>query len=466
VTAHQPDYAITINLMTARSFARMLFAIDEPVDRRTYATVGFSLMALKYVVDATLIGVVAGVLWTPIDYLVPLITLTGPKIAQFPTALSVFLLSWTLPFIWIGVTMSVRRAVDAGIPAGVVVGFFVPFLNYVLMLGLAARPTARQEEWAAPLPSRSHVSKSASLAAVTAGVASGLAMLAVSALMLKSYGGMLFLGAPFLIGLVSALTLTEFEAAPTRRVLLVGQLALVATAGTFLLFALEGVLCLAMAAPLAVPITLLGSLAGAAMGKHGRPHAQTMALMLLAIAPFGSAIDAVMPAPSLRTVLTSIEVDAPPQTVWTHVVSFSDIESPPAWYFRTGLAYPLRARIDGSGPGAVRHCEFTTGAFVEPITVWDEPRTLAFDVIEQPRPLHELSPYAHVYAPHLDGFFRTTHGEFRLIALAGGRTRLEGRTWYSLNMQPALYWQSLADPILHRIHQRVLEHVKARAERR
>ena len=25
-----------------------------------------------------------------------------------------------------------------------------------------------------------------------------------------------------------------------------------------------------------------------------------------------------------------------------------------------------RARIDGRGPGALRHCEFSTGAFVEP----------------------------------------------------------------------------------------------------
>ncbi len=81
------------------------------------------------------------------------------------------------------------------------------------------------------------------------------------------------------------------------------------------------------------------------------------------------------------------------------------------------------------------------------------------------RRLHEWSPYSRVFAPHLDGFFRTSHGEFRLVALDGGRTRLEGRTWYTLDMQPAMYWTAIADTILHAIHGRVLEHVKSEAER-
>ena len=102
---------------------------------------------------------------------------------------------------------------------------------------------------------------------------------------------------------------------------------------------------------------------------------------------------------------------------------------------------------------------------MEPITAWDEPRRLGFDVASQPPPLVELSPYASVYAPHLDGFFKTSRGEFRLIDLGHGRTRLEGRTWYALDMQPAMYWSTVADAILHAVHNRVLEHIRAEAER-
>ena len=162
--------------------------------------------------------------------------------------------------------------------------------------------------------------------------------------------------------------------------------------------------------------------------------------------------------------LTSIVVNAPPPAVWRHVIAFDDITEVPEWYFRAGLAYPRRARIDGAGPGAVRYCEFSTGAFREPITEWIEPAKLAFDVTDQPPPVQEWSPYAHVYAPHLAGYFRTSHGEFRLTPLPGGRTRLEGRTWYTLRMAPAAYWNPIADAILHRIHQRVLRHIKSRAE--
>jgi hypothetical protein len=141
------------------------------------------------------------------------------------------------------------------------------------------------------------------------------------------------------------------------------------------------------------------------------------------------------------------------------VVSFNEITSDLPWYFRAGIAYPIRATIDGQGVGALRRCEFSTGAFVEPITTWDPPRRLAFDVAAQPPPLRELSIYSKVYAPHVDGYFLSHRGEFRLIALPGGRTRLEGHTWYSSEVYPQGYWRPIGEFLLHRIHQRVLEEV-------
>jgi hypothetical protein len=145
-------------------------------------------------------------------------------------------------------------------------------------------------------------------------------------------------------------------------------------------------------------------------------------------------------------------------------VSFSELSAPPAWLFRLGIGYPRRARIEGTGVGAVRYCEFSTGAFVEPITRWDEPSRLSFDVIAQPPPMTEWSPYRRVHAPHLDGYFRSRRGEFRLVKLPDGRTRLEGSTWYELEMAPQLYWKTLADVVVSRIHLRVLAHVKALSE--
>jgi hypothetical protein len=150
--------------------------------------------------------------------------------------------------------------------------------------------------------------------------------------------------------------------------------------------------------------------------------------------------------------------------VWRNVIAFPPLPEPSDLVFRAGVAYPRRAEIHGSGVGAVRYCVFSTGAFVEPITVWEPGRRLSFDVREQPRPLQEWSPYADVAPPHLDGYFRSRRGEFRLIALAGGRTRLEGSTWYEMRLYPEAYWVLFGDVLISRIHRRVLEHIRVTAE--
>ncbi len=53
---------------------------------------------------------------------------------------------------------------------------------------------------------------------------------------------------------------------------------------------------------------------------------------------------------------------------------------------------------------------------------------------------------------------------FKLVGLEGGGTRLIGRTWHTLNMRPHAYWTIWADWIVHRIHARVLRHIKRLAE--
>ncbi len=108
----------------------------------------------------------------------------------------------------------------------------------------------------------------------------------------------------------------------------------------------------------------------------------------------------------------------------------------------------------------MRYCEFSTGAFVEPITTWDKPHRLAFDVTHNPPPMREWSIHANVHPPHLAGFLRSRRGEFRLQALPNGQTRLVGTTWYEHDMWPTSYWQLWSDLIIHNIHTQVLEHIR------
>jgi hypothetical protein len=169
---------------------------------------------------------------------------------------------------------------------------------------------------------------------------------------------------------------------------------------------------------------------------------------------------------TLHEMRSSIVIDAPPDAVWPHVIAFPEIPPPDEWMFRAGVAFPVRAHIDGAGVGAVRYCVFSTGAFVEPITHWEPGHRLSFDVVESPAPLRELSPYRDLAPPHLHGYLRPRRGEFRLVDLGDGRTQLEGSTWYELEMGPEAYWRIFSNAIIHRIHHRVLQHIKHEVERR
>ena len=282
----------------------------------------------------------------------------------------------------------------------------------------------------------------------------GALFAALSITVLGSYGWALFVGMPFCLGVLAACLR---EPGSLARAFGVAVAATVLTGVLIIAVALDGAICVLMALPLALPLALVGALtAWLARRKAARPP-RTFALALVVL-PLAMGAEADRP-PALHAVTTSVVVDAPPETVWRRVVAFPPLPEPRAMHFRAGIAYPRSATISGRGVGAVRRCRFSTGDFVEPITVWDEPRRLAFAVTEQPAPMRELSFWGEVHPPHLDGFLRSRRGEFRLIPLPGGRTLLRGTTWYENRMWPAGYWRLWSDELIGSIHERVLSHI-------
>lgn len=240
--------------------------------------------------------------------------------------------------------------------------------------------------------------------------------------------------------------------------------ALTVTVATFslLIFRLEGLVCIVMALPLAAPLGALGAwLFYRAEPSRLATRGGVAMLLLLPPATFTWDVQARPPVFEVRSAIT---IAATPERVWKHVLTFSELPEPGEWFFRAGLAYPKRAHIEGSGVGAVRYCEFSTGPFVEPIEVWDEPRLLRFRVTQNPAPMHEWSPYAQVLPKHLHGYLISRQGQFRLTRLPDNRTLLEGTTWYQHGLWPAEYWRWWSDAIIHRIHLRVLDHIRTLAE--
>lgn len=442
--------------------------------RHVYLVLGFGLAVIKYRID----------LWTGLR------TGLGPwgvggfwqarslEVSSDVWALVFAQLLTALPFIAVGVIFTLRRLRDASLPLWWVFGVFLPAVNLLLFLvvgflpapdRLAPAETRRSRLY--PLVRRlagENAFVSATLAAVLA-IVLAVAMTWLATVFFKNYGQGVFMGMPFMLGLIAAVA----HGAATPRTLWgcvgAGQLAILFSALAILAVALEGLICLLMAAPIASIMALLGSIVGFGI-QHRKLRPKRAFTKVYSAGWIGLPLllageSAMPPEPQVIPAVTSVDIAASPLEVWREVVAFSELAPPEELIFRSGIAYPIRATISGMGVGAVRHCEFSTGPFVEPITVWDEGKRLAFDVVEQPHPMRELSPYRHLHTAHLEGFFLSLRGEFLLISLPDGHARLQGTTWYTQRFWPAGYWRLWSDYLLHSIHRRVLNHIRTQVER-
>jgi hypothetical protein len=441
------------------------FGLSSDVSRRAYAASGFGLIIVKYAVEAGILWFLSSRFFSPLDFLNPLLSLRQQFFTPpVPDWVQWAFFFWTLPFLWIAVGMSVRRAANAGMSPWMGLIVLVPVVNYLGMLLLCVLPHRPGCTWISRKiePRDQHQIRSA-LIGVASSLVIALAMVGFSVYGMKDYGVTLFLGTPIWMGAVSAFLYNRPFPRTLVGSLVVAEISIIIAGGALLLFAFEGAICLAMLFPVAAAMGLLGGLIGYCLGAFTATRGRNMTIVVLLL-PLLAGAEAVHRPTPLYEVVTTIDIEAPPERVWPYVVGFSELPEPAPWYFKLGIAYPRRATIEGEGVGAVRHCEFSTGSFVEPITVWQPAERLAFDVASQPPPMHELSPYRDVHPPHLDGYLRCQRGAFRLVRLAGGRTRLEGSTWYEFHMYPQDYWTLWSDAAIHRIHRRVLDHIKRLAE--
>ena len=437
--------------------------------RGRYALVGLIGFALKHNMDRVLSSAVFEREWGLFNYWISPVEF--PSLTDADARFLLVMAAMSLPFIWVGLAMTLKRLQSAGLPAWGVAFFFLPFLNLLFFLILCVLPertpeaTTRRESWLDRLiPIHPIGSAAMGLLAATA---LGLPVVLLATEGLGNYGWGLFVGLPFCVGLVSVLVYTYHESRSLLICLLEATIAIFIWASLLIATAIEGLICVMMAAPLALPLALLGGAVGYLIqrrGGAGREAAHVYPALVAALPLLLVAENASQPPAPVFEVRTSIEIQAAPAAVWKQVVSFSELPEPQEWLFRLGIAYPIRAEIAGAGPGAVRHCVFSTGAFVEPIEVWEEPRLLKFSVTSNPPPMQEWTPYEAVHPPHLSGFLESDGGQFLLSPLPRGRTRLEGTTWYRHSLWPAEYWKVWSDEIIHQIHLRVLRHIKILTE--
>lgn len=448
------------------------------VSRGTYALVGAIGFAIKHNLDRY-ISFQFGFKWGIWSYLDPLSRAlqASPLTATEKKFLAILLLT-AIPFVWVGITMTVKRLRDAGQPLWLTLLFFAPIVNLLFFTLLSVLPSKEPDvALLSANPGERESSRywprsrggSAALAALTAGLL-GVLVTYGDLRFLGSYGLTLFIALPFVMGYLAVwlYTRTQDIYANERDLLVVVTLSVVFAGVGILAIAIEGAICLLMAAPIAWFLAMLGGALGAVI--HGRLRSRsaspsTFAALVFAL-PVLLGAEHVSPPPVPRfQVHTSIEIAAPPEMVWKRLIQFPALPAPKEWPFRAGVAYPIETKLTGEGLTADRECRFSTGSFKEPILVWDPGKHFAFAVSDEPLLMKETSPYENIHVRHLeDHDFQPERADFELVRLPNGGTRLEGMTTYTNKMWPGLYWRTWTDAIIHRIHNRVFQHVKALAE--
>ena len=449
---------------------------DGKVSRGTYALFGICGLAIKHNLDR-FIAYKFGYRWGVMTYFDPL-----ERAAQFSPLtyddkkfLAILLIT-ALPFIWIGVTMTVKRLRDAGQPLWLTLLFFAPIINLLFFGLLTVMPsqeadslptnTRRRTPLISPYWPTTRTGSAVAAVVLTAflGVVVTWGILRFSG----NYGLTLFISLPFVMGYLAVAIYSRTQQVDSGDVLGVVSLSLLLTCAGITAIAVEGLICLLMAAPLAWLLAIFGGfLAMLIHGRQNSPQATpSMFAVMLVSLPVLLGVEHVTPPPVPRfQVHTTIEIAAPPAVVWKRLIEFPPLPAATEWPFRLGISYPIEARITGEGLTADRECRFSTGSFKEPILAWEPGKHFAFSVSDEPLLMKETSPYENIHVRHLeDHDFQPERADFALVGLPGGGTRLEGTTTYQNKMWPGQYWRFWTDAIIHAIHSRVFNHVKALAE--
>lgn len=458
-----------------------LWRFDGTIGRAAYVFWGCTLFAIKFGLDLFFAKNIFHQNWTIWRYFVPNQSKQLLDLSLSDRSFFLVLVIIALPFIWAGMVLTIRRLRDAGMPPALATLFFVPSVNLVLFFVLSflqGRPSKdsslSEEKFGAgqktALTNKKSIKEDA-LYAIGMTVPISLIIVWYGTVFLRDYGWGLFVGVPFVLGMTSAYLFGKNE--PKSFMSSVG-IALIATwllgMGIFCL-AWEGFICLLMASPIALFLAFMGSILGHAMQKRGVSNSEQkmllIALLFFMPAVMGCEYAAHCAAP-LTCVTSTIQIDAEPSKVWRNVIGFPKLTSPNDWFFKLGIAYPIGAVVFGKGKGAVRHCQFSTGSFIEPIYVWDEPHLLKFSVASQPPSMHEFSWLNEIHPAHLQGYLEIQGGEFKLTPIKSNgqiQTCLTGSTWYQNKMWPNTYWTLWSNMLIHKIHMRVLEHIKLQTEK-
>jgi len=443
---------------------RALFSFTGRMDRAPYALWSLVVFFSQHLMTWALfeaVGAAPIIRWTFFINPLPSIVRLGLNLPLlFFVALAYLVIAG-----WLLAALAFRRAADANI-SGWIVGFAVtPVLQLPVVLYLSVMPprAAEPSPLKEPLFQTPGWGWTPAVQGMIAGMVVTLFAVAVGALIFGTYGYGIFIATPVVIGFTTGYLANRKGAIGEQRTLQLVVLAAILGGLALVMTALEGAICIIMASPLGIGAAIVGSIVGRSLALSGRGSAR-QTLSSVAILPLIFASERMLPPSESFDTCQTVEITASSDRVWQAIVHMDRIDEPLPLPMRLGVAYPLSGEIMGEGVGAARLGVFSTGTAVERVTEWEPGRKLSFTVIKDVPGMRELSPYAHVHAPHVAGYFRTTNTSFELRPLPNGHTELVERTAHELRLDPVLYWMPLARWVVDLNNARILAHIRHQAE--
>jgi hypothetical protein len=251
--------------------------------------------------------------------------------------------------------------------------------------------------------------------------------------------------------------------------ILLPWLTVLAALGATMLALLEGLICVAMFAPMALILSSCGGLLGGVAARIiTSRRAKRLTVACVMVLPLFTAAweQRAFYQMDLRRVENVIDIQSAPEVVWRNIERVPAIrkdELPKTWAGRIGFPDPIEATLSHEGVGGVRNATFAGGLwFIETIDVWEPGQRLAFTIAADTDKIPPTTLDEHV---RVGGeYFDVLRGEYRLEALGNGVTRLHLSSQQRLSTDFNWYAHLWTDAVMSDLQWRILQVIKRRCE--
>lgn len=235
-----------------------------------------------------------------------------------------------------------------------------------------------------------------------------------------------------------------------------------------LVWKIEGFGCWVMILPIWL---IVSSLAGAFTGarkRKARDNSQKLQGSWVLFLPIlCSQAERLLPhLPARYEAYTSMEIQAPPEKIWSNVVRVSPIAEKEDHGYLTrilGFPRPIRAELNYAGVGGSRQAIFSKGlVFEEIVREYEEERKMHFTIKADP---HSIPPTAMDEHVVIGGeYFDVLDGTYQLEKISEGRYRLRLYSHFVLKTRFNFYASWWAGWIMKDIQNNILGVIKTRCQ--